>query len=169
MIGIMLETGNILFLGGQRLKFPQLIESTTYNIGGVYITNKKIMIVIVSIALMIALHLFITRTKWGMAVRAMAFDYVVVPLVGVPLNKIASMTFAIGSALAQMIEPYWSVSSLEPGAFALVGMAEHPIRVLAHLSTPSSKGSSRVASNSSRSPPWPKRSRAARERWASCS
>jgi branched-chain amino acid transport system permease protein len=65
--------------GRQRLKFPQLIESVTYNIGGVYVTNKKIMIVLVSIGLMLALHQLITRTKWGMAMRAMAYDYVVVP------------------------------------------------------------------------------------------
>ena len=100
MIGIILETSNIIFMGGQRVKFPQLIESVTYNIGGVFVTNKKIMIVLVSLALMLGLHLFVTRTKWGMAMRAMAFDYVVVPLVGVPLNTIAAMTFAIGSALA---------------------------------------------------------------------
>ncbi len=100
MIGIILETSNIIFLGGQRVKFPQLIKSVTYNIGGVFVTNKKIMIVLVSLALMLALHLFVTRSKWGMAMRAMAYDYVVVPLVGVPLNTIAAMTFAIGSALA---------------------------------------------------------------------
>jgi branched-chain amino acid transport system permease protein len=100
MIGIILETGNLALLGAQRVSFPLLIESVTYNVGGVFITNKKIMIVIVSVALMIALHQFIKRTKWGMAMRAMAFDYVVVPLMGVPINKIAALTFALGSALA---------------------------------------------------------------------
>ena len=75
MIGIILETSNILFLGGSRLKFPQLIQSTTYNIGGIFVTNKKIMIVLVSLGLMLALHQFVTRTKYGMAMRAMAYDY----------------------------------------------------------------------------------------------
>ena len=100
MIGIILETGNLLLLGAQRVKFPSLIQSVTYNLGGVYVTNKKIMIVVVSVGLMLALDQFVRRTKWGMAMRAMAFDYVVVPLMGVPINTIASMTFAIGSALA---------------------------------------------------------------------
>jgi branched-chain amino acid transport system permease protein len=100
MIGIILETGNLALLGARRIRFPSLIDSTTYNLGGVYITDKKIMIVLVSHALMIALHQFIKRTKWGMAMRAMAFDYVVVPLMGVSINTIAALTFAIGSALA---------------------------------------------------------------------
>jgi len=71
-----------------------------FEIGGVFITNKKIMIVAVSLMLMLALHQFVRRTKYGMAMRAMAFDYVVVPLMGVSINTIAAMTFAIGSALA---------------------------------------------------------------------
>jgi branched-chain amino acid transport system permease protein len=100
MIGIILETGNLALLGARRVRFPSLIESATYNIGGVYVTNKKIMIVGVSLMLMLALHQFVRRSKYGMAMRAMAFDYVVVPLMGVPINTIAAMTFAIGSALA---------------------------------------------------------------------
>ncbi|MBW2109444.1 MAG: branched-chain amino acid ABC transporter permease [Deltaproteobacteria bacterium] len=100
MIGIILETANLALLGARRISFPPLIRSVTYDIGGVYVTNKKIMIVVVSIALMVGLHQFVRRTKWGMAMRAMAFDFVVVPLMGVPLNTIAAMTFALGSALA---------------------------------------------------------------------
>jgi branched-chain amino acid transport system permease protein len=58
------------------------------------------MIVLVSILLMLALHLFVRKTKWGMAMRAMAYDFVVVPLMGVPINTIAALTFGLGSALA---------------------------------------------------------------------
>jgi len=100
MIGIILETGNLALLGARRVRMPSLIESATYNVGGVFVTNKKIMIVIVSLLLMLALNQFVRRTKWGMAMRAMAIDYVVVPLMGVPINTIASLTFAVGSALA---------------------------------------------------------------------
>ncbi len=100
MIGIILETGNLALLGARRMSFPPLIKSVTYNIGGVFVTNKKILIVLVSLGLMYALHNFIQRTKWGMAMRAMSYDYLAVPLMGVSLNVIAPMTFAIGSGLA---------------------------------------------------------------------
>ena len=100
MIGIILETGNLAVLGARRLSFPELIQSTTYNLGGVFVTNKKILIVVVSLLLMLALHQFIQKTRYGMAMRAMSFDFQVVPLMGVSLNMIAPLTFAIGSALA---------------------------------------------------------------------
>ncbi len=100
MIGIILETIILWWMGTQRVSFPSLIDTVTYEIGGVYITNKKIMIVGVSLSFMLGLHLFIKNTRWGMAMRAMAFDFVVVPLMGVSINRIAAMTFAIGSSLA---------------------------------------------------------------------
>jgi branched-chain amino acid transport system permease protein len=100
MIGIILETGNLALLGAQRFNFPALIETQTFHLGGVSVTNKKILIVLVSILLMLALHQLVRRTKWGMAMRAMAFDYVVVPLMGISINSIALLTFGIGSALA---------------------------------------------------------------------
>jgi branched-chain amino acid transport system permease protein len=100
MIGIILETGNLALLGARRLSFPALIETYTFQIAGVSVTNKKIMIVLVSLLLMLALHAFVRRTKWGMAMRAMAFDYVVVPLMGISINRIALLTFGLGSGLA---------------------------------------------------------------------
>jgi branched-chain amino acid transport system permease protein len=100
MIGIILETIILWALGTQRVSFPSMIDTVTYEIGGIYITNKKIMIVAVALSFMLALHLFIKNTRWGMAMRAMAFDFVVVPLMGVSINRIAAMTFAIGSSLA---------------------------------------------------------------------
>jgi branched-chain amino acid transport system permease protein len=100
MIGIILETGNLAILGARRLNFPQLISSVTYDVGGIYITTKKILIVVVSLALMYGLHLFIQRTRWGMAMRAMSYDFQVVPLMGISLDIIAPLTFAVGSGLA---------------------------------------------------------------------
>lgn len=100
MIGIILETGNLSLLGATRLSFPPLIKSVTYQLAGVGVTNKKIIIVFLSIFLTVALHQFVRRTKWGMAMRAMAFDFVVVPLMGISINRIALLTFALGSALA---------------------------------------------------------------------
>jgi branched-chain amino acid transport system permease protein len=100
MIGIILETGNLKLFGAARKNFPALIETRSYQFGGVSVTNTRIIIVVVSVLLMLALHQVVRHTKWGMGMRAMAYDYVAVPLMGVSGNSIAVMTFAIGSALA---------------------------------------------------------------------
>lgn len=123
MVGIILETGNLALLGAQRRNYPTLIETQTYLIGGVTITSTRVMIIALSILLMVALHLFIRRTKWGMAVRAMAYDYVVLPLMGVSSNSIAVMTFALGSALAAAAGIFFGIAYpvLEPYMGILIG------------------------------------------------
>jgi branched-chain amino acid transport system permease protein len=123
MIGIILETGNLALLGARRRNFPTLIETSTYRLGDVSVTNTKIIIVLLSLLLMLALHQFVRRTKWGMAMRAMAYDFVVVPLMGVPLNTIAALTFALGSALAAAAGILFGVAYpvLEPYMGILIG------------------------------------------------
>jgi len=123
MIGIILETGNLILLGAQRQQFPILIETKRYQLGPVTVTNVKIMIVFLSILLMLGLHQIVRRTKWGMAMRAMAFDFVVVPLMGVPLNTIAALTFALGSALAAAAGIFFGIAYpvLEPYMGLLIG------------------------------------------------
>ncbi len=123
MIGIILETGNLALLGAQRLSFPSLIETATYTVGGVSVTNKKIMIVGVALFLMLVLHLFITKTKWGMAMRAMAYDFAIIPLMGVPINTIAALTFGLGSALAAAAGILYGVAYpiLDPYMGILIG------------------------------------------------
>ncbi len=123
MIGIILETSILALLGARQIRFPSLIETTVYNVGGVFITNKKIMIVLVSLLLALALHQFVRRTKYGMAMRAMAFDYTVVPLMGVPLNTMAVLPFAIGSALAAAAGILFGVAYpvLDPNMGILIG------------------------------------------------
>jgi branched-chain amino acid transport system permease protein len=100
MIGIIFETGILILLGAKRLSFPPLMESVSYHVGGIYFTNVKILIIILSLFLMLALHAFIQKTKWGMAMRAMSYDFLAVPLMGVSINIIAPLTFAVGAGLA---------------------------------------------------------------------
>ena len=100
MIGIIFETGILILLGAKRLSFPPLMKSIAYNIGGIYFTNVKVMIIVISLLLMIAVHTFIQKTKWGMAMRAMSYDFLAVPLMGVSINIIAPLTFAVGAGLA---------------------------------------------------------------------
>ena len=123
MVGIILETGNLILLGARRVKFPPLIEPESYDVAGVFVTNKKILIVALSLALMLLLHQFVRRTKWGMAMRAMAVDYAVVPLMGVPVNRVTVLTFALGSALAAVAGIFFGIAYpvLDPNMGILFG------------------------------------------------
>jgi branched-chain amino acid transport system permease protein len=48
---------------------------------------------------MVLLDLMVRRTMIGMAMRAISWDKTTVPLMGVPVDLVISMTFAIGTSL----------------------------------------------------------------------
>ncbi len=123
MIGLLMETANLWGLGAERRNFPILIETVVYKVGGISITNTKIMIVGVSLVLMYILHLLVHRTRVGLAMRAMAYDFPVVPLMGVSIDFIAAATFALGSSMAAIAGIFFCTAYpvLEPYMGALIG------------------------------------------------
>lgn len=64
------------------------------------ITHDKIWIILISLILMLCLWLFVHKTLVGKAMRAVADNKDVVPLMGINVDTIIMITFAIGSALA---------------------------------------------------------------------
>jgi branched-chain amino acid transport system permease protein len=102
MVGILLEYLNLAVLGAADRGFPQLIRKQAYSIAGVNFTNVKILVIVLSILVMLGLELIVRRTRVGMAMRAISYDKVAVPLMGVPLNRIIMSTFVLGSSLAAL-------------------------------------------------------------------
>ena len=86
--------------GPNYLAYPRPFAVVNFNIGPVTISNIQIIVFIVAIGLMVLLELFVSKTKTGMAMRAVAFDKNTAQLMGINIDFIVSMTFGIGSALA---------------------------------------------------------------------
>jgi len=100
-VSLLLENLGIRIFGADPKFFPQLIAPKNIDLGGgVMVTNHQITVVVVSLVLMVGLTLFIARTKTGKAMRAVAFHRDAASLMGIPVNRIITITFAIGSALA---------------------------------------------------------------------
>ena len=67
---------------------------------GVAITYKRLMAVVVGIALVIGLYLFIQRTKAGLAMRAVEQDPEVATTYGMGINRTYALVFSLGALLA---------------------------------------------------------------------
>ncbi len=80
--------------------FPKVVDFNPIIIGNVKIEGLTILTIVVSTVLMVALHLFINKTKTGKSMRAVSQDSDAAMLMGINTNKTISITFAIGSALA---------------------------------------------------------------------
>lgn len=101
-IGVSFILSNLaaLLWGTKSKKLDYPFDNTAFTIGGVAITPHQIMILVVTVIMMVALKLFIDRTRMGKAMRATSLDQDVASLMGINVNRVISLTFAIGSALA---------------------------------------------------------------------
>jgi branched-chain amino acid transport system permease protein len=69
-------------------------------VAGVEIHLLDVLVVAIALILMLGLQLLIFRTRLGMAMRAVSFNVGTAALMGINVDRIISVTFVIGSALA---------------------------------------------------------------------
>lgn len=86
----------------QQQHYPELIANDYlfFAGGNLYVQTKHLLFLAVSLALMILLQYLVNHTRVGRAMRAVSYDRETAELMGVKVNSIISVTFAIGSALA---------------------------------------------------------------------
>ena len=120
-VGLFLENFMVAFrpIGPAPRFLPPLIPAVNYNIAGVTVSTIQIVIIVVSALVMILLDIIVRRTMVGIAMRAIAWDKFIVPLMGVPVDRIISMTFALGASIAAVggalygmaytIDPYMGI------------------------------------------------------------
>jgi branched-chain amino acid transport system permease protein len=123
MCGLMLQNGNLALLGASRRAFPELVESTVYFIGGVAIDNLKVLVIVTAILVFFALHFIVTKTRMGMAMRAVSYDKFPLPLMGIRLDHVVVFTFILGSAIAGLGGMLFAMSYpvLDPYMGAMTG------------------------------------------------
>jgi branched-chain amino acid transport system permease protein len=98
--GLVLQELATRFFGGEQVGFPVQMDSSIWHLGGVTLTSVQLVILAVSLGLMLALHLFVTLTRVGMAMRATAESMTISHTLGIRSERIIILTFAIASALA---------------------------------------------------------------------
>ena len=92
--------------------------------GQLTITGEVIYTIVASVLIMVALTLFINKSRMGKAMRAVSQDRAAAQLMGINVNQTISTTFAIGSALAAIAGVLLcsTVPTLQPTTGAMPGI-----------------------------------------------
>ncbi|NLZ68003.1 MAG: branched-chain amino acid ABC transporter permease [Spirochaetales bacterium] len=99
-VSFILSNGAAWLWGTQSRKLDYPFANNPINLWGITVTPHQFLILGVSIVMMISLKLFVDKTKLGKAMRATSLDQDTSQLMGINVNMVISLTFAIGSALA---------------------------------------------------------------------
>jgi len=105
-VSFMLENVALLWKGPAPIAYPDIFPSVDilrewFGIeSAIFVTTKDVLVVAAAVPLMLGLHHFVTRTRWGKAMRATAQDRETAQAMGIDVERTILITFFVGGALA---------------------------------------------------------------------
>lgn len=96
---LVLQSLGLIWFGGSDRDIPSYFHGI-HRIFGAVITTERAAIMLIGIALIVVLVLFMQRTKLGRAMRCVTQDRTAASLVGINMERMNSMSMAIGCGLA---------------------------------------------------------------------
>jgi branched-chain amino acid transport system permease protein len=103
-------------LGSAPQPFPQLLQEHSIHLGNLIISSNDVLTLGVTIVLLAAMWFVVQKTRIGTAMRAVSYNQQAALLMGLPVNRIISFTFGLGSALAAIAGILYAIKapSIEP-------------------------------------------------------
>jgi branched-chain amino acid transport system permease protein len=108
--GLPMEAFNMGDSAAAPKDFPQLVSNA--NLLGdspIQFAAKDLVVLCVTVPLLVILILLVTRTQFGRAMRAVAQNPVAARLVGINVDRVISLTFLLGGALAGVASTIYSL------------------------------------------------------------
>jgi branched-chain amino acid transport system permease protein len=101
-IGISFILFNVILLsqGAAAMNFPNPMPRVAWKVAGADLHLREVLVWLIAFLLMIALNLFVRRTRLGKAMQATAQDQEAARMMGIEVDSVVMITFFLGSALA---------------------------------------------------------------------
>jgi len=99
-VSLVLSNSAMVATSGVYKAFNTGLGYEGFDLGNIHVTFTQLVMMAATVVLMVVLHLFISRTLYGKAMRAISIDMDACRLMGIDVNRVIALTFFIGSALA---------------------------------------------------------------------
>jgi branched-chain amino acid transport system permease protein len=100
-LSLVISEAFALWRGRDVERLPTLIESKQwFSFLDAEVFNKDVIAVVAAVVMMVALNLFVGRTRLGRGIRAVAQDAETATLMGVNIDRVIQVTFLLGGLMA---------------------------------------------------------------------
>lgn len=125
--GIVLQAVAILIWGTTGRAVPSPLHSAPLDLFGIRVRTYDLLVMAVAAVAVVALAFFLSRTKRGAAMQAVAMDHEAATAVGIDVGRSNALAFAIGAGLAALagglVGPMLYVDASLGGALGIKGFA----------------------------------------------
>ena len=101
-VSIFLQNSALLIFGASFRDYDtfDLIGVKTFSVGQLFFSLTQLLTVVLAVLLMVALTIFVARSRLGKAMRSTSYDREAASMMGIDVDRVIAVTFFIGSALA---------------------------------------------------------------------
>ena len=99
-LGLVMSSAITRIWGSDHRRVPPVFKGVRIELGAVTITGAQLVILGIAAVLAVAMYVFLERTVWGTAIRGVSDDPATAALLGVPVQRIVVLTFALSGVLA---------------------------------------------------------------------
>jgi branched-chain amino acid transport system permease protein len=101
-VSIFLQNSALLIFGASFRDYDtfDLIGVKTFSVGQLFFSVTQLLTVVLAVLLMVALTIFVARSRRGKAMRSTSYDREAASMMGIDVDRVIAVTFFIGSALA---------------------------------------------------------------------
>jgi branched-chain amino acid transport system permease protein len=96
---LIMENGALVLWGADFRRIPPP-KSGILNVLGITVTYQRLMVILLAALLILAIHLFIKKTRMGAAIEATSQNREGAQLMGINTSFVGQVTFGLGTALA---------------------------------------------------------------------
>jgi branched-chain amino acid transport system permease protein len=100
-VSIVIENLFVVTVGGRYKALPDILPTDAVSVFGIANTSAlDILSFVTAVVFLVGLQLFLSKTKWGLAIRAASYNLRVTALMGVNVNRLISIVFFVAGMLA---------------------------------------------------------------------
>lgn len=119
--------------GGSTRALPLPVPIAPYKIGPVFLSPINLLAAVIAVVFLVAFGLFFTRSRLGVAMRAVADDQQAAMVVGIRVPRVFALSWAIAGLAAAAGGIIWGNMLGADTLLALVGLKVFPVVILGGL------------------------------------
>lgn len=106
--------------------FPEVLPGLHIEIAGLHIESAHILSLFASFIIMAGFYYFFQHTRWGLAMRATAYDQQVAQSLGIPVRTVFAMSWAISATVSALAGVILGITNGVSSELAFIGIKVFP-------------------------------------------
>ncbi|MEM7071448.1 MAG: branched-chain amino acid ABC transporter permease [Pseudomonadota bacterium] len=132
-LSIFFQAAMNMIFGSDAEPFPRIFEQQTLEVAGLQVEMAYFMSAIISLVIMVVFYIFFKFSRWGLAMRATAYDQQVSQSLGISVKNVFAIAWAISAVVSGVAGIVLGIVNTVSNSLAVIGVKVFPATIVGGL------------------------------------